>query len=103
MTEGLTKRYGWLSSFDHRTWSYQLKLAKPELEIYRAAAEGLGTPAANILFIDDKAENVAAAQTAGMQAIQYRDHAGFEQQMRERGLEELLQVGNEAAQSAPDQ
>ncbi len=105
MTEGLVKRYEWLARFDHRTWSYALKLAKPELEIYRAAAEGLHTPVANVLFIDDRAENVAAAQAAGMQAIQYRDHAEFEREMRGRGLEELLEAGNEAAASrtAPDQ
>lgn len=104
MTDGLTKRYDWLNGFYHRTWSYTLKLAKPEIEIYQAAAEGLNTPVGKILFIDDKAENVAAAQTAGMQAIQYRNHAEFEREMRERGLFELLEVGNEAAasRSAPD-
>ena len=104
MTAGLTKKYDWLDGFYHRTWSYALKLAKPEIEIYKAAAEGLDTPPANILFIDDRAENVAAAQAAGMQAIQYRDHAEFELEMRERGLEELLEVGKEvaASRSAPN-
>ena len=103
MTAGLLERHEWLGRFDHRTWSYELRLAKPEFEIYRAAEEGLGVAAANILFIDDKAENVAAARAAGMQAIQYHDHAEFEREMRERGLEELLEVGNEAAvRRAPD-
>lgn len=97
MTDGLTKRYGWLDRFDHRTWSYALKLAKPEIAIYTAAAEGLRTPVGSILFIDDRAENVAAARAAGMQAIQYRDHAEFEREMRERGFQELLEIGNEAA------
>ncbi len=100
MTEGLTKRYDWLDRFDHRTWSYALRLAKPEIAIYKAAAEGLRTPVEKILFIDDRAENVAAAEAAGMQAIQYRDHAAFEREMRERGLEELLEMGNEAASAS---
>jgi len=91
MTTGLTRRHAWLKAFDHHTWSYALKLAKPELEIYRAAAEGLATPPANILFIDDRAKNIAAAHAAGMQAIQYTDHATFERDMRERGLTHLLQ------------
>jgi putative hydrolase of the HAD superfamily len=43
-----------------------------------------------ILFIDDKQENIEAAREAGMQAIQYRDHASFEQEMEERGLGYLL-------------
>lgn len=101
MTDGLLRKHEWLSAFDHHTWSYALKLAKPELEIYRAAAAGLGTPAANILFIDDRAENITAARAAGMQAIQYSDHASFEREMRERGLDSLLHIGDEAAASRP--
>lgn len=96
MTTGLTRRHAWLSAFDHHTWSYALKLAKPELAIYYAAAEGLATPPANILFIDDRAENIAAAHTAGMQAIQYTDHATFEHTMRERGLAALLELNQTA-------
>ena len=86
MTTGLLKRHEWLNAFDHHTWSYALKLAKPELEIYQAAAKGLDTQPANILFIDDRAENIAAAQVLGMQAIQYTDHTSFEREMRNRGL-----------------
>jgi len=96
MTTGLLKKHTWLKAFDHHTWSYALKLAKPELEIYRAAAEGLATPPANILFIDDRAENIAAAHAAGMQAIQYTDHATFERDMRERGLAALLELNQTA-------
>jgi putative hydrolase of the HAD superfamily len=99
MTAGLTKKYDWLNRFHHRTWSYALKLAKPEAAIYQAAAQGLATQPANILFIDDRAENTAAAEAAGMQAIQYIDHATFEREMRERGLGDLLEAGTEAAMS----
>jgi putative hydrolase of the HAD superfamily len=90
MTEGLLRKLDWLGSFYHCTWSYALRLAKPELAIYHFAAEGLHTPPEQILFIDDKLENVTAAQEAGMQAIQYRDHASFEQEMETRGLGYLL-------------
>jgi putative hydrolase of the HAD superfamily len=90
MTEGLLRKLDWLCGFYHCTWSYALRLAKPEIAIYRAAAEGLNTPPEHILFIDDKAENIAAAHEAGMQAIQYSDHASFEQEMETRGLGNLL-------------
>jgi putative hydrolase of the HAD superfamily len=92
MTAGLTRRYDWLNAFDHRTWSYALKLAKPELAIYRAAAEGLQTPPSEILFIDDRADNIEAAHASGMQVIQYTDHATFEREMHHRGLASLLQL-----------
>jgi len=91
METGLRARHPWIEAFDHHTWSHTLNIAKPEPAIYRHAAEGMATPAANILFIDDRAENIAAALAAGMQAIQYSDHPTFEQEMRTRGLTPLLE------------
>jgi putative hydrolase of the HAD superfamily len=92
MEAGLLARHHWLSAFDHSTWSHSINLAKPEAAIYQHAIEGLQTPAANILFLDDKAENIEAALSAGMQAIQYNDHATFEREMQARGLTDLLQL-----------
>ena len=99
MTEGILARFDWISGFDHCTWSYELKLAKPEAEIYRCAAEGLRTPPANILFIDDKAENIEAARGVGLAAIQYTDHKSFEREMEERGFGHLLRPSSVAAGS----
>jgi putative hydrolase of the HAD superfamily len=90
MTSGLLARLPWLSGFYHCTWSYAHHLAKPEAAIYRCAIEGLGTPPANILFIDDKSENIEAACAVGLQAIRYTDHAAFEREMEERGYGYLL-------------
>ncbi len=91
MSAGLVAKYDWLSAFDHRTWSHALNLAKPEPAIYLHAAEGLHTPPANILFIDDKTENIEAALAVGMQAIRYTTHNAFEHEMHTRGLDHLLQ------------
>ncbi|MCL2661249.1 MAG: HAD family phosphatase [Acidobacteriaceae bacterium] len=92
LAEGYLAKFDWLSAFYHCTWSYQLKLAKPDAAIYRSAAEGLKTSPANILFLDDRAENVEAARAVGMQSIQYdyADHAAFEREMQARGLDYLL-------------
>jgi putative hydrolase of the HAD superfamily len=93
MESGLLAKHGdWLNKFDHHTWSHALNLAKPEPAIYLHAVEGLNTPPANILFIDDRAENIAAALAIGMQAIQYTDHEAFLQEMTTRGLDPLLQL-----------
>jgi putative hydrolase of the HAD superfamily len=97
MTEGVLARQPWLAGFDHLLWSHTLKLAKPEPEIYRHAAEGLGFAPANILFIDDRADNIAAAIATGMQAIQYTDHSTFLREMQARGLTHLLQLQGSAA------
>jgi putative hydrolase of the HAD superfamily len=46
-------------------------LRKPGLAIYKRALDILGRPAERILFIDDRAENVAGALSAGMKGIQF--------------------------------
>jgi putative hydrolase of the HAD superfamily len=92
MAEGLIAKFDWISAFDHCVWSHSLKLAKPEAAIYRCAAEGLATDPSEILFIDDKIENIEAAESIGMQAIQYHlDHDAFEQELRRRNLDSLLE------------
>jgi putative hydrolase of the HAD superfamily len=90
MEAGIMARFPWLAEFHHKTFSHRLGMAKPDAAIYRHAAEGLGVPPAEILFVDDREENIAAAQAAGMNAIQYRDHAAFEQAMRAEGYASLL-------------
>jgi putative hydrolase of the HAD superfamily len=98
MTDGLLKKFDWISGFHHCTWSYRLRVAKPESAIYKAAAEGLETAPGNILFLDDKIENIQAARDSGMHAIQYRDHDSFEREMKELGLSSLLNPVTATAQ-----
>lgn len=92
MEVGLRARHAWIESFQHHTWSHAVNLAKPEPAIYLHAAQGLQTPAENILFIDDKQENIDAALAAGMQAVQYTNHEAFEREMRTRNLDYLLEA-----------
>lgn len=93
MAEGICAQFDWIANFDHAVWSHALKLRKPQQEIYTAAIVGLNTPAENILFLDDKPENIQAAEEAGMQGIVYDDHDSFEREMLARGLGHLLDVG----------
>lgn len=100
MEAGLRARHRWIEGFHHCTWSHAINMAKPEPGIYQYAVEAMATPADQILFLDDKAENIAAALSIGMNAIQYTDHALFEQEMRARGLQYLLQLeGNTESQN----
>ncbi len=98
MAEGLVAKFDWIAAFDHCIWSHSLKLAKPEAAIYHRAAEGLHTDPSEILFIDDKPENIEAAEAVGMQAIQYHlDHPAFERELRRRNLDSLLDLSTEPA------
>ena len=89
MTSGVLGKMPWLQHFHHRTFSHTVKVAKPELAIYRHAAEGLETSPENILFVDDLPANCDAGIAAGMQVIQYGDHASFVSEMERRGWGEL--------------
>jgi putative hydrolase of the HAD superfamily len=91
--EGIVAKLTWLSAFDHCTWSYALSMAKPDPAIYLKTAEALNSAPAHILFIDDREENIAAAQSLGMQTLHYTTHDAFEREMRQRGLASLLDAG----------
>lgn len=90
MSAGLVAKYDWLGRFHNKIWSHDLKLAKPELEIYHHAVRGLETAPDRILFIDDKEENLVPARQAGLQTICYTTHPDFVAEMQTRGFGYLL-------------
>jgi len=57
-------------------------LRKPGTAIYLRALDILGLPPARVLFVDDRAENTAGAEAAGMKAIRF---TGAEALRRELG------------------
>lgn len=65
------ERYGIRKSIDVALSSCYLGLRKPGPAIYRRAIDILGGRPERILFIDDRAENAAAAAFAGMTAIRF--------------------------------
>jgi putative hydrolase of the HAD superfamily len=56
------------------TYSYELRLAKPDPDIYLYALERLGVAPADALFVDDRAVNVEAAHAVGMHTHHFRGH-----------------------------
>jgi putative hydrolase of the HAD superfamily len=67
----MQKWFGWLDHFDQLTWSCELEIAKPDPKIYLYTCEGLDVKPEEALFLDDKPENVAAAEKLGMKAIRF--------------------------------
>lgn len=63
----------WLPSFDHRTFSCDVRLVKPGREIFEHCIAGLGTAPEETLFLDDREENTRAAAETGLQTILFRD------------------------------
>lgn len=75
-----------LRSFHHRVLSYVVGAMKPERAIYEVAAEQAGVAPADILFFDDRPENVAGAHAAGWDAVLYRDTAQVVVDLLARGV-----------------
>jgi putative hydrolase of the HAD superfamily len=83
----LLKAYDFMGNFDRRFASQLLGSAKPGREIYEKVIELLGTRPNQVLFFDDKAENVATAQKLGWHARLYRNHEIFQSDLAAFGLE----------------
>jgi putative hydrolase of the HAD superfamily len=64
------------SYFGHLLFSCQLKLAKPDPECYSQALARLGASADDVIFIDDRAENVAAAAALGLRSVHFTSPDG---------------------------
>lgn len=92
MEAGVRNRFAWLDEFAHHTFSHRLGIAKPDAAIYLHAAKGLGVAAEEILFVDDRLENIQAARGVGMMAVQYLEHAAFVAEMEALGLGWLLRA-----------
>jgi putative hydrolase of the HAD superfamily len=66
--ERLREIPGFLDHFDHVTFSYELRVVKPQAAIYEDSIRGLETRPDQALFIDDRPENVEGARAVGMHA-----------------------------------
>ncbi len=82
----MRQEFGWLGRFDHHTWSCELRIAKPDPAIYRYTCEKLGVRPEHALFLDDKPENIAAAEAVGLQAIRFTTAEALGEELERRGL-----------------
>lgn len=86
----MRQEFGWLGRFDHHTWSCELRIAKPDPAIYAYTCEKLGVAPADALFLDDKPENIAAAHSIGLPAIQFSTVQALQSELERRGLLSVL-------------
>ena len=74
-----------LGLFDEMALSFETGFVKPDPRAYRAVSERLGVDLEECVMIDDVENNCVAAQDVGMQAVFYKDFAGFQ-----KDLEKIL-------------
>jgi putative hydrolase of the HAD superfamily len=69
----------WLASFSRRFFSCWLRAVKPEPAAYREVLAALDAQPEEVVFVDDRASNVAAAADLGIQACLFEDAAQFDE------------------------
>ncbi|HJV68308.1 HAD family phosphatase [Ideonella sp.] len=84
--EHLERTHSFLGWFDGGVFSSRARLNKPDPAIFDHAQRQFGVAAADLLFIDDHAPNVEAAQALGWQAVQFTGDAALARDLGARGL-----------------
>lgn len=79
-------QYPFLTEFDRRFISGQMRTIKPEAEIYERLEAESGVVPARLLFADDRADNIAAAEARGWQTHLFEGPAGWAARLVAEGL-----------------
>lgn len=74
------------TSFGTVVVSGQVHMLKPDPAIFRLFCDRAGLAPEDCLFIDDKAENCAGAESIGMEAIHFTTPGALEADLKARGL-----------------
>lgn len=86
----MMREFAWLSHFDVLVWSYQLKMAKPDLAVYHYVLKELETEPAEAFFIDDKIANIEAARALGMRAHLFSTPERLREDLIAQGMDREL-------------
>ncbi len=82
----LLESIGIRTLFDDVVDSWCVGMAKPEQQIYELACRRLGVVPEEVLFVDDRTENVEAAAALGMVALCYQSETTLEAARNALGL-----------------
>ncbi|AKO95547.1 MULTISPECIES: HAD family hydrolase [Marinovum] len=78
--------YPFLTEFDQRYISGHIGAIKPEPRIYELLESTCGVAPAGLLFVDDRADNIAMAQSRGWQVHHFEGAEGWADRLVAEGL-----------------
>lgn len=78
--------FGYYDLFNPCLLSYNINTRKPYQESYQKLLSELQLPAADVVFIDDKEENIAAAKKLGIDAILFQSANQIRHELEKRKL-----------------
>jgi len=72
MVAHVKQNFPWLTHFDYQIFSADVRRIKPEPAIFEHTLDVIKVPASEVLFIDDRDENLAQARAAGIRTIRFQ-------------------------------
>jgi putative hydrolase of the HAD superfamily len=82
----LERTHAFFSVFDDGVFSSRVREVKPDAAIFERALARFGAAAADCLFLDDHAPNVAAARDLGWRALQFTDADAARHELQALGI-----------------
>jgi len=83
----IERHYSVLQYFDVKIFSHVVGSLKPDRKIYEAAIAASGQPPESLFFIDDREENIRAAEVFGIRAHQFTTVPRLVAALRSNGVE----------------
>ncbi len=81
------ENFPFLKSIPKPTLSFEIGALKPDPVCYFKAAQNVGFPVEECLFIDDRPVNVKGAQQIGMPAIRFENKEQLERELKKLGID----------------
>ena len=85
----LIRSFGYYDLFESCLLSHEIGVEKPDPKAFEILLKELDVPAQDVVFIDDKEENVAAAKTLGIDAIVFESTDQIKSELAKRGILKL--------------
>ena len=82
----LVREFGFYEPFAPCLLSHEIGANKPDMLAYQILLNTLTLPAQDVLFIDDKMENVRAAKDLGIDAILFQSEAQLRADLKKKGI-----------------
>jgi putative hydrolase of the HAD superfamily len=92
MVAYVRKNFSWLAHFHHQIFSCEVGLIKPDFAIFHHCTQRIGLRPEEALLVDDRQENVEAARTTGITAIQFQSVKQLRTDLKEMRFEILPQT-----------
>ncbi len=80
------RKFGWFGEFDALYYSGQYGIRKPDARVFGYVLRDLGVRAGEVIFFDDRKENVVAAQKFGFKTVLFENASQAEKALQAMGI-----------------